>query len=115
MIKNIIEFGDCRETLQKWIERGVKIQTCVTSPPYYGLRDYGHEGQIGLEETPLEYIDNMVEVFRLVREVLADDGTLWLNIGDSYSSHKDTKSVGQSIAKGTSRETAHQIDQGKSR
>ena len=58
---------------------------CVTSPPYYGLRDYGHDGQLGLEETPEQYVAAMVEVFRCVRDVLADDGTLWLNIGDSYA------------------------------
>ena len=82
---NKIEFGDCRETMRRWKEQGVKAQTCVTSPPYYGLRDYGHSGQIGLEETPEEYIAAMVEVFRCVWDVLEDDGTLWLNIGDSYS------------------------------
>ena len=81
---NKIEFGDCRETMRRWAQEGVKVQTCVTSPPYYGLRDYGHDGQIGLEETPEQYIEAMVEVFRCVRDVLADDGTLWLNIGDSY-------------------------------
>jgi len=83
---NKIEFGDCREIMRKWAQEGVKAQTCVTSPPYFGLRDYGHEGQIGLEQTPEEYIVAMVEVFRCVRDVLADDGTLWLNIGDSYAS-----------------------------
>ena len=81
----MIEFGDCRETMRRWSEQGVKAQTCVTSPPYYGLRDYGHDGQIGLEETPEAYIKAMVEVFRCVWDVLADDGTLWLNIGDSYA------------------------------
>ena len=81
---NIIEFGDCRETMRKWAKEGVKAQTCVTSPPYFGLRDYGRDGQIGMEETPEEYISEMVEVFRCVRDVLADDGTVWLNIGDSY-------------------------------
>jgi DNA modification methylase len=65
----------------------VKAQMCVTSPPYFGLRDYGHPGQIGLEPTPEAYIAAMVEVFRCVRDVLADDGTLWLNIGDSYASN----------------------------
>ena len=80
-----IEFGDCRETMRRWAEQGVKAQTCVTSPPYYGLRDYGHDGQIGLEETPEAYITAMVEVFRCVWDVLADDGTMWLNIGDSYA------------------------------
>lgn len=61
------------------------IQTCVTSPPYFGLRDYGHEGQIGLEETPDAYVAKLVEVFREVHRVLRDDGTLWLNLGDSYA------------------------------
>jgi DNA modification methylase len=82
---NKIEFGDCRETMRRWAAEGVKVQTCVTSPPYYGLRDYGHEGQIGLEETPEQYIAAMVEVFRCVWDVLEDNGTLWLNIGDSYA------------------------------
>jgi DNA modification methylase len=81
---NLIEFGDCRETMRRWKEQGIKAQTCVTSPPYYGLRDYGHDGQIGLEATPEEYIAAMVEVFRCVWDVLEEDGTLWLNIGDSY-------------------------------
>jgi DNA modification methylase len=81
---NQIEFGDCRVTMRRWKEQGIKAQTCVTSPPYYGLRDYGHDGQIGLEETPEEYIAAMVEVFRCVWDVLKEDGTLWLNIGDSY-------------------------------
>ena len=81
---NKIEFGDCRDIMRRWAQEGVKAQTCVTSPPYYGLRDYGHDGQIGMEETPKEYIAAMVEVFRCVRDVLADDGTVWLNIGDSY-------------------------------
>ena len=58
--------------------------TCVTSPPYYGLRDYGAAGQLGNEPTPEEYARRLVEVFKEVRRVLKDDGTLWLNIGDSY-------------------------------
>lgn len=62
------------------------MNMCVTSPPYWGLRDYGHEGQLGLESTPEQYVANMVEVFREVKRVLRDDGTLWLNIGDSYNS-----------------------------
>jgi DNA modification methylase len=82
---NRIEFGDCRDIMRQWAADGVKVQTCVTSPPYFGLRDYGHEGQIGLEPTPEAYIAAMVEVFRCVRDVLADDGTLWLNIADSYA------------------------------
>jgi DNA modification methylase len=61
------------------------VNCCVTSPPYFGLRDYGHEGQIGLEETPEAFVQKMVEVFREVNRVLRDDGTLWLNLGDSYA------------------------------
>jgi DNA modification methylase len=81
---NKIEFGDCREIMRKWKDQGIKAQTCVTSPPYFGLRDYGHEGQIGHEETPEEFIKELVEVFRCVWDVLEDDGTLWVNMGDSY-------------------------------
>jgi DNA modification methylase len=84
----MIEFGDCRETMRRWAAEGIKAQTCVTSPPYFGLRDYGHEGQIGLEQTPEAYINAMVEVFRCVWDVLADDGTLWLNLGDSYAAQR---------------------------
>ena len=61
------------------------MQTVVTSPPYWGLRDYGVDGQMGLEGTPEEYVAGMVDVFREVRRVLRDDGTLWLNLGDSYA------------------------------
>jgi DNA modification methylase len=61
---------------------------CVTSPPYYALRDYGHAGQIGQEVSPYEYADRLVEVFREVRRVLKDDGTLWLNLGDTYANKK---------------------------
>lgn len=82
---NKILFGDCRASLKKLAADGVKVQMCVTSPPYFGLRDYGVDGQLGLEETPEEFIANMVEVFRCVRDVLADDGTLWVNMGDSYA------------------------------
>lgn len=78
-------FGDCREILKQLIDDGVKAKMCVTSPPYWNLRDYGVEGQIGMERTVEEYVFSMVKVFRLVRELLVDDGTLWLNIGDSYS------------------------------
>jgi DNA modification methylase len=61
------------------------VQCCVTSPPYFGLRDYGHDGQMGLESTPDAYVAEMVALFREVRRVLKDDGTLWLNLGDSYA------------------------------
>ena len=83
---NKILFGDCRETL-KTID--TKAQMCVTSPPYYGLRNYGGEDkQIGMEQTPEEYIEQLVDVFRSVRDVLTDDGTLWLNIGDTYYNYR---------------------------
>ena len=84
-VTSIIQQGDVREVLRRWIAEGVKVQMCVTSPPYWGLRNYGVPGQLGLEPTPVEYVANLVEVFRLVRELLADDGTLWLNLGDSYA------------------------------
>jgi DNA modification methylase len=72
------------------------VQMCVTSPPYFGLRDYGHPGQLGLESTPREYVERMVGVFREVRRVLRDDGTLWLNIGDSYAGGKGQSGQGSS-------------------
>jgi DNA modification methylase len=78
-----IRQGDALEVLRT-LGAG-SVQCCVTSPPYWGLRDYGHAGQIGLECTPEEYVSRLVEVFREVRRVLADDGTLWLNLGDSYA------------------------------
>lgn len=74
--------GDVLARLRE-LEAG-SVRCCVTSPPYWGLRDYGHAGQIGLEPTPEAYVERMVEVFREVRRVLADDGTVWLNLGDSY-------------------------------
>ena len=84
---DLILFGDCKETLKQF-PRG-SAQMCVTSPPYYGLRDYGGEAnQIGQEETPEEFIQSLVEVFREVRDVLKDDGVLWLNIGDSYYNYR---------------------------
>src|SRR3990167_5419529 len=64
------------------------VRCCVTSPPYWGLRDYGVAGQLGLEKTPGEYVAALVVVFREVRRVLADDGTLWLNLGDSYAAQR---------------------------
>jgi len=94
-VKDTILFGDCRDTLKQFDE---KARCCVTSPPYYGLRDYGGEDkQIGLEQTPEEYIQEMVNVFRLVRDNLTDDGTLWLNIGDSYYNYRPGK--GQALNK----------------
>jgi DNA modification methylase len=75
--------GDAIEQLNE-LPEGI-AQTCVTSPPYWGLRDYGNEGQLGLESTPDDYVARIVDVFRSVRRVLRDDGTLWLNLGDSYA------------------------------
>jgi DNA modification methylase len=78
-----IKQGDALSVLKTMPEQSVHC--CVTSPPYWGLRDYGVDGQLGLESTPDEYVEKMVEVFREVRRVLRDDGTLWLNLGDSYA------------------------------
>lgn len=75
--------GDARKKLRE-LPAG-SARTCITSPPYWGLRDYGMEGQIGLEATPDAFVQELVEIFREVRRVLADDGTLWLNLGDSYA------------------------------
>lgn len=83
--------GDVRQRLSDIADGSV--QCCVTSPPYWGLRDYGHDGQLGLEQTPDDYVDNMVAVFREVHRVLADDGVLWLNLGDSYASFRDGKAT----------------------
>lgn len=78
-----ILIGDCLELLRGMPDKSV--QCCVTSPPYYGLRDYGVDGQIGLEETPAEFVARLVAVFEEVRRVLRDDGTCWVNMGDSYA------------------------------
>jgi len=99
-MKDTILFGDCRETLSQIDE---KVRMCVTSPPYYGLRNYGDESnQIGQEDTPEEYIQNLVDIFRSVRNCLTDDGTLWVNIGDSYYNYRPGKGqalVQQSVSK----------------
>lgn len=83
MNKCTILIGDCAEQMRTLPE--CSVHTCVTSPPYFGLRDYGHDGQIGLEPTPDAYVAKLVEVFREVRRVLRDDGTVWLNLGDTYA------------------------------
>jgi site-specific DNA-methyltransferase (cytosine-N4-specific) len=85
--------GDCRDILPTLPEKSVHC--CVTSPPYWGLRDYGVDGQIGLEASPEEFIVEMVNVFREVHRVLRDDGTLWLNLGDTYAGSR-----GQSLRGG---------------
>ena len=82
MTLNKIYHGDTRELLKKLPDNS--INCCVTSPPYWGLRDYGVDGQVGLEETPEKFVDCMVEIFREVKRALRPDGTLWLNLGDSY-------------------------------
>ena len=81
--------GDCIEGMRTLPD--ARVHCCITSPPYWGLRDYGHDGQIGLEPTPEAYVARMVEVFREVRRVLRDDGTLWLNLGDSYNNAGSSK------------------------
>ena len=85
-MKDTILYGDCRTTIPTITE---PIQMCVTSPPYYGLRDYGgEENQIGQEGSPEEFIDQLVEVFKKVRDVMVDDGTLWVNMGDTYYNYR---------------------------
>lgn len=86
MSKYELHLGDCLASMREMPSESVNC--CVTSPPYFGLRDYGVEGQMGIEQSPEEYIQKMVEVFREVHRVLRDDGTLWLNIGDSYGKGK---------------------------
>jgi DNA modification methylase len=76
--------GDCIDSLKKLEDQS--INTCITSPPYWGLRNYNDESkQLGMEDTPEEFVENLVNVFREVKRVLRDDGTVWLNLGDSYN------------------------------
>jgi len=102
-VRDTVLFGDCRKTLgtlHAQITTGIaeRPRMCVTSPPYYGLRNYGdEENQIGQEQTPEEFVEQLVDVFRKVRDCLADDGTLWLNIGDSYYNYRPGK--GQALNK----------------
>lgn len=81
--KNKIYLGNCIDILKTFPDKS--INCCITSPPYYGLRDYGVDGQIGNEDTPEKYIENLVKIFEEVKRVLKDDGTLWLNLGDSWA------------------------------
>ena len=104
-MRDTILFGDCRETLKQFDEQA---RMCVTSPPYYGLRDYGgEEYQIGQEQTPEEFIEQLVSVFREVRNVLTDDGTLWVNLGDSYYNYRPGK--GQALVKQTVSKTKQDL------
>lgn len=88
--------GDAKKSLAQL--QASSIQTCVTSPPYWGLRDYGVEDQLGLEGEEREYISNLMNVFDEVHRVLADDGTLWLNLGDSYSPSKQLRGMPWKVA-----------------
>tara|TARA_R110002051_G_scaffold227844_1_gene290096 strand:- start:457 stop:1320 length:864 start_codon:yes stop_codon:yes gene_type:complete len=88
--------GDCMKTLRSIEPKSVN--TCVTSPPYWGLRDYKEGEQLGLEDTPEKYVDNLIEVFREVRRVLRDDGTVWLNLGDSYQLNKQMVGIPWRVA-----------------
>ena len=97
-MKDTILYGDCRKTLCAFLPQTARV--CVTSPPYYGLRDYGGEdSQIGQEQTPEEYIEQLVNVFKEVKNVLTDDGTCWVNLGDSYYNYRPGR--GQGLAKQT--------------
>ena len=109
MERNKIILGNCLDELKKLPDNS--IDCCVTSPPYYALRNYQVDGQIGLEPTLREYIDNMVEICEEIRRVLKPTGTFWLNIGDTYSNHKDDKTTKQTISK---REGVHEIEKGQS-
>ena len=92
----MILVGDCIESMRGLPDQSV--HTCVTSPPYFGLRDYGYDGQIGLEPTPDAFVAKLAEVFREVRRVLRDDGTLWLNLGDSYGVGKQMLGIPWRVA-----------------
>jgi DNA modification methylase len=112
---NQCHIGDCRELLKQFAAAGVRAQMCVTSPPYFGLRDYGADGQIGLEPSPDEYVAEIVRVFAAVRDVLADDGTAWLNLGDSYAatSRSSGASMKSTLAtRPTATKTAAQRERG---
>ena len=93
--------GDCREILTS-LEAGT-VQCCVTSPPYWGLRDYDHPAQIGAEPSPEDYVSNLVTVFREVRRVLRNDGTFWLNIGDGYARNGGTGNCGPNAIVGNTK------------
>ncbi len=99
---NKIFEGDCIEGMKNLPDKSVNC--CVTSPPYFGLRDYGHDGQIGLEETPEQFVAKLVDVFREVKRVLKDDGTLWLNLGDSYAGNNSQASNNGRAGYGNPRE-----------
>ena len=99
MTHHTLHLGDCRQILQTLPEKSVNC--CVTSPPYFGLRDYGMAEQIGLEPTPEQFVAELVAVFREVLRVLRDDGTLWLNLGDSYNAYNANRGASTSISDGS--------------
>ncbi len=105
-----ILIGDARERLKELPDQSV--HTCVTSPPYFGLRDYGCEGQMGLEATPDEFVAGMVAVFAEVRRVLRDDGTLWVNIGDSYNAYNGGAGPSSSLSRGAQTEARPRLETG---
>ncbi|MDE0403718.1 MAG: site-specific DNA-methyltransferase [Nitrospira sp.] len=96
-----ILLGDNRDILSQLEARS--IQCCVTSPPYWGLRDYDHSAQIGAESSPEEYVENLVGIFREVRRVLTDDGTFWLNVGDGYARNGGTGNCGPNAQVGNTK------------
>tara|TARA_R100000963_G_C4633483_1_gene98045 strand:- start:420 stop:1367 length:948 start_codon:yes stop_codon:yes gene_type:complete len=110
-IKFDLHIGNCLDVLKEL--PGNYFHTCVTSPPYWGLRDYGTSGQLGLEETPAEYVTSLVEVFKQVWRVLREDGTVWLNLGDSYYNYRP--SLGQSMPKQTVSKTGQDLPQSNPR
>lgn len=112
MDKNVIYQGDCLEILRTLPDESVNC--CVTSPPYYGLRDYGAEGQIGLEKSPAEYIGRLTAVFHELKRVLTRDGTLWLNMGDSYAgSNQGAGTKRYTDLQASNRGSIHEIHSGK--
>ena len=105
-----IHLGDCREILKGLPANSVHC--CVTSPPYFGLRDYGCDGQIGLESTPADFVAQMVAVFREVRRVLRDDGVLWLNLGDSYNAYNGGAGPSSSLSRGAQTKERPKLETG---
>lgn len=93
--RSLIFRGDVLTELQRLVDSGIQVDSIVTSPPYYGQRDYGEDGQMGLEAHPRQFIDGLVQVFDLCRQVLKDTGSLWINIGDTYWSGKGAHKSGE--------------------
>ena len=105
--------GDCRAILATLPDASVNC--VVTSPPYFGLRDYGVDGQIGLEHTPEAFVAELVAVFREVRRVLRDDGTLWLNLGDSYNTKNHRRDASAYVSGGKRQLAASEANNQQSR